>query len=47
MQPATFRMTPAIKQEIVRIVDTRIREAHVTKEDFSELKSIVVVQNFE
>ncbi|NUO78595.1 hypothetical protein HUU05_00840 [candidate division KSB1 bacterium] len=41
MQPATFRMTPTIRQEIVKIVDARIKEAHVTKEDFSELKSIV------
>lgn len=36
-----FRITPAIKKEIVKIVDERIREAHVTKEDFSELKAIV------
>ena len=36
-----FKMTPSIKREIVEIVDARIREAHVTKEDFSELKGIV------
>lgn len=36
-----FKITPAVKQEIVKIVDERIREAHVTKEDFSELKIIV------
>lgn len=41
MQTAALKITPAIKQEIIRIVDTRIKEAHVTKEDFSELKSIV------
>jgi hypothetical protein len=37
----TFKITPSIKKEIVKIIDERIREAHVTKEDFSELKSIV------
>ena len=37
----TFKITPAVKREIVQIVDDRVREAHVTKEDFSELKSIV------
>ena len=36
-----FKITPAVKKEIVKIVDERIREAHVTKEDFSELKGIV------
>jgi len=36
-----FKMTPAVKKEIVKIVDGRIRESHVTKEDFSELKGIV------
>jgi hypothetical protein len=41
MQTAVFKITPAIKQEIVKIVDKRIKEAHVTKEDFSELKNIV------
>ncbi|MDZ7363686.1 MAG: hypothetical protein ONB46_23660 [candidate division KSB1 bacterium] len=41
MQTAAFKITPAIKQEIVKIVDKRIKEAHVTKEDFSELKNIV------
>jgi len=38
---ATIKLTPAIKREIVKIVDDRIREAHVTREDFSELKAIV------
>ncbi|MDZ7312969.1 MAG: hypothetical protein ONB45_17015 [candidate division KSB1 bacterium] len=38
---SVFKITPAIKREIVKIVDERIREAHVTKEDFSELKGIV------
>ena len=36
-----FKITPAIKQEMVKIIDARIREAHVPKEDFSELKNIV------
>jgi myosin heavy subunit len=39
--PKAFKITPTIKKEIVRIVDDRIKEAHVTKEDFSELKDIV------
>ncbi len=37
----TCKITPSVKREIVKIVDERVREAHVTKEDFSELKSIV------
>ena len=37
----SFKLTPSIKREIVKIIDDRIREAHVTREDFSELKSIV------
>jgi hypothetical protein len=44
MQPArqpALRITPAIRKEIVEIIDNRIREVHVTKEDFSELKAIV------
>jgi len=36
-----FKITPTIKKEIIKIVDERIREVHVTKEDFSELKGIV------
>jgi len=36
-----FKITPPIKQEMIKIIDARIREAHVTKEDFSELKNIV------
>ena len=41
-EPLTKKtITPALKKEIVRIIDQRIAEAHVTKEDFSELKSIV------
>src|SRR3990172_4652754 len=36
-----FKITPAIKKEIFKIVDERIKDAHVTKEDFSELKSII------
>jgi uncharacterized FlaG/YvyC family protein len=38
---AQFQISPAIKEEIVKIVDARIREAHVTREDFTELKGIV------
>ncbi len=34
-------ITPQMKREIVKIIDERIAEVHVTKEDFSELKSIV------
>jgi hypothetical protein len=41
MPAHTFKITPSIKREIVRIIDERIREAHVTREDFSELKAIV------
>ncbi len=37
----TCKITPSVKREIVKIVDERVREVHVTKEDFSELKSIV------
>ena len=36
-----FRMTPEIRWEIVQIVEERLREAPVTREDFSELKAIV------
>lgn len=36
-----LKMTPSIRHEIVKIVDDRIREAHITREDFSELKAIV------
>ena len=36
-----FRMTPSFKREIIKIVDNRINEVHVTREDFSELKEIV------
>jgi hypothetical protein len=36
-----FKITPTIKREIVKIIDERIREAHITREDFSELKAIV------
>jgi len=35
------RLTPSMKKEIIKIVDERIREAHITREDFSELKNIV------
>ncbi len=42
MQPArAFAITPTIKRELVKIIDDRIKEVHVTKEDFSELKAIV------
>jgi len=36
-----LKMTPSIRHEIVKLIDERIREAHVTREDFSELKAIV------
>ncbi len=36
-----MQTTKLTKKEIVTIVDARIREAHVTREDFSELKGIV------
>jgi DNA repair exonuclease SbcCD ATPase subunit len=36
-----IKITPALKKKIIEIVDERIREAHVTREDFSELKAIV------
>ncbi|MCX7858375.1 MAG: hypothetical protein N2513_10445 [Deltaproteobacteria bacterium] len=36
-----FKITPDIRREIERIVDERIREVHVIREDFSELKAIV------
>jgi chromosome segregation ATPase len=44
MQPLKekgVKITPTVKKEIIKIIDERIREAHVTKEDFSELKGIV------
>ena len=36
-----IKVTPSLKKEIIKIVDERIREAHITREDFSELKNIV------
>ena len=36
-----FKLTPTIKKEIIKIIDERIKEAHITREDFSELKGIV------
>jgi predicted nuclease with TOPRIM domain len=41
LRKRNFIITPAVKQKIVEIIDKRIREAHITREDFSELKSIV------
>ncbi|MEW6481634.1 MAG: hypothetical protein AB1397_01290, partial [bacterium] len=38
---AVLELTPQIRREIEDIVDKRIREAHITREDFSELKGIV------
>ena len=38
---ATLKMTSVLRREIEQIVDQRIKDVHVTKEDFSELKSIV------
>ena len=39
--PTELRVTPEIRREIVQIVDERIKDVQVTKEDFSELKGIV------
>ncbi len=36
-----FKITPSLRKEIIKIIDERIREAHVTREDLSELKNIV------
>ncbi|MEW6528226.1 MAG: hypothetical protein AB1444_16355 [Spirochaetota bacterium] len=36
-----FIITPQVKRQIIEIIDERIGQVHVTKEDFSELKSIV------
>ncbi len=41
MPSARSTLTPDVKRQIVKIIDDRINEVHVTKEDFSELKSIV------
>ena len=38
---STVKITPAVKKELIQIIDQRIKDVHVTKEDFSELKSIV------
>jgi hypothetical protein len=38
---APFRVTPSVKKELIRIIDERIKDVHITKEDFSELKAIV------
>lgn len=35
------KITSEVKKEIIKIVDERMIEVHVTKEDFSELKGIV------
>ncbi len=36
-----FKITPSVRKELVKIIDDRIKDVHVTKEDFSELKAIV------
>jgi len=41
MPSARSTLTPDVKRQIVKIIDDHINEVHVTKEDFSELKSIV------
>ncbi len=41
MPGSRFTLTPEIKREIVKLVDERISEAYITKEDFTELKSIM------
>jgi len=40
-KPENREITPALRREIIRIVDDRISEIHITREDFSELKEIV------
>ena len=37
----SFQLTEKVRKEIEKIVDARVREAHITREDFSELKQIV------
>jgi len=37
----SFKITPELRNEIIKIIDERIREVHVTKDDFLELKNIV------
>jgi hypothetical protein len=37
----TLKITPAVRKVLVQIIDQRIKDVHVTKEDFSELKAIV------
>lgn len=39
--PQKLILAASVKQEIVQLIDTRIRELHVTREDFNELKAIV------
>lgn len=36
-----FKITPSIKEQIIRIIDERMEEVHSAREDFSELKAIV------
>jgi len=36
-----MKITPTVRKELVQIIDQRIKDVHVTKEDFSELKAIV------
>ena len=36
-----FRITPTVRVELEQIIDHWIKDVHVTKEDFSELKAIV------
>ena len=40
-QKSEFRLTPQVREEIIRIIDQRIGEVHVRREDFTELKGIV------
>jgi len=41
MEISKVKMTDTLKREIIKIVDERIREVHITRDDFSELKDIV------
>ena len=36
-----FKITPTVRVELEQIIDHWIKDVHVTKEDFSELKAIV------
>jgi len=41
LNPDDLELNPAVRRAVIRIVDERIMERHITREDFSELKEIV------